>query len=396
MVSVMEWKKYYSERAKGLKASEIRELLKMTQKPEIISFGGGLPSPDSYAVDQVKECIDYVMETKAKKALQYGTTQGYSRLREFLADYMTKKGYNAKPDDILVTAGSQQGLDLVSKVFLDKNDIVITESPSYLGGLGAFRAYLAKIETIFLQDDGMDLDILEERLKTGKKPKFIYVVSTFQNPAGICMSTEKRKRIVEISLKYDVPILEDNPYSELVFSGEPPKPILAYSKGNVLYLGTFSKIFSPGIRVAWVCGPTEIVRKLTIAKQSTDLCSNVISQRMVYEYCHRGYLEENLKKIRKMYKRKRDIMLKAMEDYFPEGVKWTKPGGGLFLWVTLPEYIDTKEMFEDAIKNNVAYVVGTAFAGEKNTMRLNFSYPSDEDIVEGIKRLAKVIKSRIK
>jgi 2-aminoadipate transaminase len=396
MVSAMEWKKYYSERAKGLKTSEIRELLKMVQKPEIISFGGGLPSPDSYAVDQVKECIDYVMETKAKKALQYGTTQGYSRLREFLADYMTKKGYNAKPDDILVTAGSQQGLDLVSKVFIDKDDIVITESPSYLGGLGAFRAYLAKIETIPLQDDGMDLDILEERLKTGKKPKFIYVVSTFQNPAGICMSTEKRKRIVEISLKYDIPIIEDNPYSELAFSGEPPKPILAYSKGNVLYLGTFSKTFSPGIRVAWVCGPTEIVRKLTIAKQSTDLCSNVISQRMVYEYCHRGYLEENLKKLRKMYKRKRDIMLKAMEDYFPEGVKWTKPEGGLFLWVTLPEYIDTKEMFEDAIKNNIAYVVGTAFAGEKNTMRLNFSYPSDEDIVEGIKRLAKVIKSRIK
>ena len=396
MVSAMEWKKYYSERAKGLKTSEIRELLKMVQKPEIISFGGGLPSPDSYAVDQVKECIDYVMETKAKKALQYGTTQGYSRLREFLADYMTKKGYNAKPDDILVTAGSQQGLDLVSKVFIDKDDIVITESPSYLGGLGAFRAYLAKIETIPLQDDGMDLDILEERLKTGKKPKFIYVVSTFQNPAGICMSTEKRKRIVEISLKYDIPIIEDNPYSELAFSGEPPKPILAYSKGNVLYLGTFSKTFSPGIRVAWVCGPTEIVRKLTIAKQSTDLCSNVISQRMVYEYCHRGYLEENLKKLRKMYKRKRDIMLKAMEDYFPEGVKWTKPEGGLFLWVTLPEYIDTKEMFEDAIKNNIAYVVGTAFAGEKNTMRLNFSYPSDEDIVEGIKRLTKVIKSRIK
>ncbi|MCD6466700.1 MAG: PLP-dependent aminotransferase family protein [Methanomicrobia archaeon] len=396
MVSSMEWKKYYSERAKGLKASEIRELLKMTQKPEIISFGGGLPSPDSYAVDQVKECIDYVMETKAKKALQYGTTEGYSRLREFLADYMKKKGYNAKPDDILVTAGSQQGLDLVSKVFIDKDDTVITESPSYLGGLSAFRAYLAKIETIPLQDDGMNLDILEERLKTGKKPKFIYVVSTFQNPAGICMSTEKRKKIVEISLDYGVPIIEDNPYSELAFSGEPPKPILAYSKGNVLYLGTFSKTFSPGIRVAWVCGPTEIVRKLTIAKQSTDLCSNVLSQRTVYEYCHRGYLEENLKKLRKMYKRKRDIMLKAMEDYFPEGVKWTKPEGGLFLWVTLPEYIDTKEMFEDAIKNNVAYVVGTAFAGGKNTMRLNFSYPSDEDIVEGIKRLAEVIKSRIK
>lgn len=396
MVSSMEWKKYYSERAKGLKASEIRELLKMVQKPEIISFGGGLPSPDSYAVDQVKECIDYVMETKAKKALQYGTTQGYSRLRELLAEYMTKKGYNAKPEDILVTAGSQQGLDLVSKVFIDKDDIVITESPSYLGGLGAFRAYLAKIETIPLHNDGMDLDILEKRLKTGKKPKFIYVVSTFQNPAGICMSTEKRKRIVEISLKYDVPIIEDNPYSELAFSGEPPKPILAYSKGNVLYLGTFSKTFSPGIRVAWVCGPTEIVRKLTIAKQSTDLCSNVISQRMVYEYCHRGYLEENLKKLRKMYKRKRDIMLKAMEEYFPDGVKWTKPEGGLFLWVTLPEYIDTKEMFEDAIKNNVAYVVGSAFLGGKNTMRLNFSYPSDGDIVEGIKRLTKVIKSRIK
>ncbi len=396
MVSTMKWEKYYSERANALKASEIRELLKMTQKPEIISFGGGLPSPDSYAIDQVKECINYVIETKAKKALQYGTTEGYIRLREFLADYMIKKGYNAKPEDILITAGSQQGLDLVSKIFIDKNDIVITESPSYLGGLSAFRAYLAQIETIPLQTDGMDLDILEERLKTGKKPKFIYVVSTFQNPAGVCMSIEKRKRIVEISLKYDVPIIEDNPYSELAFSGEPPKPILAYSRGNVLYLETFSKIFSPGIRVAWVCGPTEVVWKLMIAKQSTDLCSNVISQRTVYEYCHRGYLEENLKKIRKMYKRKRDIMLKAMEDYFPEGVKWTTPEGGLFLWVTFPEYIDTKEMFKDAIKNNVAYVVGSAFAGGKNTMRLNFSYPSDEDIVEGIKRLAEVIKSRIK
>ncbi len=392
----MNWEKFYSERAKGLRASEIRELLKMTQKPDIISFGGGLPNPESYDIKHVRECIDYVMETKAKKALQYGTTEGYSRLREFLAEYMTEKGYDSSPENIIITAGSQQGLDLVSKVFIDKDDTVITESPSYLGGLSAFRAYLARIETVPLQDDGMDLDLLEERLRSEKKPKFIYVVSTYQNPSGICMSSEKRKRIAEMSLEYDVPIIEDNPYSELAFSSEPPEPILAHSDGNVLYLGTFSKTFSPGIRVAWICGPSEIIKKLVIAKQSTDLCSNVLSQRMVHEYCKRGYWKENIKKIREMYRRKRDIMLKAMEEYFPEGVKWTRPEGGLFLWVTLPEYIDTREMFKDAIKNKVAYVVGTAFAGGKNTMRLNFSYPSDEEIVEGIKRLGEVIKSRMK
>jgi len=392
----MNWEKFYSERAKGLRASEIRELLKMAQKPDIISFGGGLPNPESYDIEHVRECIDYVMETKAKKALQYGTTEGYSRLREFLAEYMTEKGYDSSPENIIITAGSQQGLDLVSKVFIDKDDTVITESPSYLGGLSAFRAYLARIEAVPLQDDGMDLDLLEERLRSEKKPKFIYVVSTYQNPSGICMSSEKRKRIAEMSLEYDVPIIEDNPYSELAFSSEPPEPILAHSDGNVLYLGTFSKTFSPGIRVAWICGPSEIIKKLVIAKQSTDLCSNVLSQRMVYEYCKRGYWKENIKKIREMYRRKRDIMLKAMEEYFPEGVKWTRPEGGLFLWVTLPEYIDTREMFKDAIKNKVAYVVGTAFAGGKNTMRLNFSYPSDEEIVEGIKRLGEVIESRMK
>jgi 2-aminoadipate transaminase len=392
----MDWERYYSKRARNFRTSEIRELLKIAQKPEIISFAGGLPNPNSYEIDKIKECMDHVMNHEAKKALQYGTTEGYVKLREFLADRMTDRGYTTTPDNILVTAGSQQGLDLVSKVFLDEGDTVITESPSYLGGLGAFRAYLGHIETIPLENDGMDLDLLEERLKTEKKPKFIYIVSTFQNPAGICMSAEKRKRVVEISLEYEVPIIEDNPYSDLAFSGEPPKPILAYSQRNVLYLGTFSKIFSPGVRVAWICGPTEIIRQLIIAKQSTDLCSNVLSQRMVYQYCSRGYLDANLARIREMYGKKRDIMLRTMEEHFPEGVTWTTPNGGLFLWVTLPEYIDTKEMFSDAIKHNVAYVVGSAFAGGSNTMRLNFSYASDEKIVEGIKRLAAVIKSRIK
>lgn len=392
----MDWERYYSERAGVFKPSEIRELLKVVQRPEVISFGGGLPSPDSYAVDQVKECVNHVMETKIQKALQYGTTEGYVRLREFLAEWMTKKECPTEPDNVLITAGSQQGLDLVSKIFLDKGDTVITESPSYLGGLSAFRAYLAEIETVPLHDDGMDLDALEKRLEKGKKPKFLYIVSTFQNPAGICMSAEKRERVVEISLEHEIPIIEDNPYSELAFGGEPPNPILAYSKENVLYLGTFSKTFAPGLRVAWICGPAEPINKLIIAKQATDLCSNVLSQRMAYEYCRRGYLEGNLTRIRKMYKRKRDIMLTAMEEHFPDGVTWTKPEGGLFLWVTLPEYIDTREMLKDAIDNNVLYVIGTAFEGGSNTMRLNFSYPSDEEIVEGIKRLGEVIESRIR
>ncbi len=392
----MDWEKFYSERAQGLTASEIRELLKLTQKPEIISFAGGLPNPKSYDVKRIKECVDYVMDHEAEKALQYGTTEGYTKLREYLADWMTGRGYDSSPDNFLITSGSQQGLDLVSKVFLEKGDIVITESPSYLGGLGAFRAYQADIETVPLQEDGMDLDALEKRLKSEKKPKFIYCVSTFQNPAGICMSEEKRKKLVEISLKYDVPVVEDNPYSALAFSGEPPKPVIAYSQENVLYLGTFSKLFSPGLRTAWICGPEDIIRKITIAKQSTDLCTNVLAQRITYQYCKRGYLEENLKRIRTMYKRKRDLMISAMEKYFPKEVSWTEPGGGLFLWVTLPEYIDTKEMFEDAIEQNVAYVIGSAFMGGKNTMRINFSYPSDEDIEEGVKRLAKVIKSRLK
>lgn len=393
-----------SERAKGMQASEIRELLRLTQQPEIISFAGGLPNPGAFPTTEIKEICKDVLEKDFALALQYGSTEGVDSLREVLANRLNKKQMNITKDNIVVTTGSQQCLDLISKVFLNPGDDIIVGAPTYIGALSSFRAFQSKMTSIPLDNNGMKIDVLEEELekmrKQGKRPKFIYLVPTFQNPAGVTMSEERRKKIIELSMEYETVLIDDDPYGELRFSGTDVKPLKSFDKeGTVIYMGTFSKVLCPGFRTAWLVASEDLLSKLSLAKQSTDLCSNTFVQYIAYEYINRGYIDTHIEKIKKMYSKKRDLMLNAMEEHFPDGAKWTKPDGGMFSWATLPKVVDTKEMFHKAVKEKVAYIHGAAFHADRsgrNTMRLNFSHSDDDIIEEGIKRLAKVIKNEMR
>lgn len=391
----------YSDSVRKMKSSEIRELLEVSRKPGVISFGGGLPNPAAFPVHDIKEIVNAVLEEEGEIALQYGTTPGRRELREEIVSMVNKDGIKADIDNVLITVGSQQALDLLGRVFLNEGDTVFLGSPSYLGGINVFRAYGAKMVGIPLDNNGMDTEELEEKVKESRKKgetiKFIYTIPTFQNPAGIVMSEDRRKRMVEIAQENEIIIIEDDPYGKLRFDGKPLKPIKSYDE-NVVYLGTFSKILSPGFRLAHVVAPEDVSKKMILAKQSVDLCTPTFTQTIGYRFIRDGYMDHHIPRIIDMYRRKRDIMLEALDEYFPEGCKWTHPHGGMFLWATLPEHIDTKEMFNDALKEKVAYVHGRAFyvnGGGSNAMRLNFSNPSDENITEGIKRLGKVIEKRI-
>ncbi len=400
---MVDCKNIMSKRAKEMKASEIRELLKLTQKPGIISFAGGLPNPQAFPVDATRKIINELLDESCEKVLQYGSTEGITPLREALAEHMKSRGINVDKENILITHGSQQALDLISKVFLDPGDTVIVGSPTYLGATGAFRAFQADMKTVPVREDGMDMDALDDKLeeliRLDCRPKFIYVVPTFQNPSGVTIPAKNRKRLLEIANKYDIMIVEDSPYSYLRYEGEPMPHIMCMDKnGHVLRMQTFSKILAPGFRIAWTTGSKEIIDKLVIAKQSSDLCTNTFGQYVAYKYVSEGTLYEHIDYIKELYNRKRLTMLDAMKKYFPPEVKWNRPEGGMFVWAILPEYVNTREMFPKAIEKNVAYVVGDAFFVENegyNTMRLNFTHSSEEEIVEGIKRLAKVIQHEI-
>jgi len=397
------YKNLYSERANKMRSSEIRELLELSQRPGVISFAGGLPNPKAFPVEQIKEIVNRILEEEGSKALQYGPTAGLKEVREEIVRYVKKEGIEAKLENIFLTVGSQQALDLIGRVFINEGDVILVGLPTYLGAINAFLAYGAKLVGVPLDENGMRVDILEEKIKElkekGEKIKLIYTVPTFQNPAGVELSEERRQQMVEIAEKYDLLIIEDEPYRPLRFEGKHLPSIKSLDKkGLVIYMATFSKILSPGFRLAYVVANEEIARKMVIAKQSVDLCTPTFTQLIAYYYIKNGYMEKHIPKIVEMYKRKRDIMLEAIEKYFPQNCKWTRPKGGMFLWVELPKHISTIEMFQDAVKEKVAYVHGKAFhvdgSGE-NTMRLNFTNPSDELIEEGIKRLAKVIKARV-
>jgi len=399
----IDWEGLYSERAKGMRASEIRELLKVAKQKGVISLAGGFPDPTLFPTEQIREVSDYVLKNYGKEALQYGVTEGLKQLRELLVEKMRKEGVNASLDNLIITTASQQGLDLVAKVFINPGDTVIVESPSYLGALQAFNAFQAKFVDVRINKDGIDTSLLEESIKKlrkeGIKPKFIYVVPNFHNPTGVTLSLERRKKIIEISERYQIPIIEDDPYGEVRFEGERVPSLISMDISHVIALRTFSKILSPGLRLGWIVGDPQAVRKIVIAKQAADLCSPSITQFIVYEFLKRGYLEPYLETVRREYKKKRDAMLQAMEKYFPSEVKWTNPEGGLFVWVTCPEYINTEELFYEAIEEKVAFVIGAAFYAHRNIhncMRLNFSLPSMEQIEEGIKRLGNLLKKKIK
>ena len=388
-----------------MRKSEIRELLKVTQDPEIISFAGGLPNPLSFPTEELKSVVQHVLEHHAKDALQYGTTHGLTELREVIVERSHKdgmKGFNA--ENVIITSGSQQALDAVGKIFLNPGDIAMVGLPSYLGGINAFRSYEANLVGIPLDKDGMQVDLLEEKIKELIKQdmtvKFVYAVPTFQNPAGTVMPESRRKKLIDIAHEYNLIIVEDDPYGKLRYDMDPIKPIKAFDdEGYVIYMSTFSKILAPGFRLAWVIASDEITRKIALAKQALDLCTNPFTQYIANEFIKRGSLDLHIMKICELYKPKRDIMISSMKKYFPDGYTCLKPQGGMFAWPCLPEGIDTEEMFLDAFKEKVAYVHGKAFCVDGSggrCMRLNFSYSTNEKIEIGIQRLGKVIEKRMK
>jgi len=390
--------------ARGMKKSAIRELLKLTNDPEVISFAGGLPSPDTFPKLELVDIVRKVIEEDGDKALQYGTTEGDEKLRELICENYREEGFDITVNNILVTTASQQGLDLLAKVFINRGDKVLVGLPSYLGGLGAFNAYGADMIGVKFDEGGMRTDdvrkILTELKAKGEKPKFIYIIPEFQNPAGVTMPESRRVEMLKIAREFDILIVEDSPYKQIRFEGEDQKSFYALDNdGQVINLGTFSKIFVPGFRIGWVIAHEDILEKFIKAKQSTDLCTSPFVQKIAARYIQEGHFDKYLKRTIQSYKEKRDVMIAAFEKYMPKGVKWTVPEGGLFLFVTLPEYMDAEKLFLKAIEKKVAYVVGSVFhcdGSGRNTMRINFSYVSKEKNLEGVKRLAQVIKEEIR
>jgi 2-aminoadipate transaminase len=388
-------------------SSAIRELLKLTEQPDIISFGGGLPAPELFPVEEFKAAADKVLTKQGSKALQYSTTEGYRPLREFIVQRMCRYGIKAAPENVLITSGSQQALDMIGKILINPGDRLLTESPTYLGALQAWRAYQAEFITIPIDENGLQTDLLEEALCSG--PKFMYILPNFQNPGGVTLSDERRQEIIHMADRYGIPIIEDDPYGALRYEGDHLSPLVVLDakmlnhdsggdgglyRGNVLYLSTFSKTLAPGLRMGWIVAPKSVIQRCVMAKQGMDLHSSTFVQMVSYEVAINGFLDKHVRKIRKVYKHRRDVMLESMERHFPPGVRWTRPQGGLFLWAIMPDHIDAAKVLEKAVKNKVAFVPGTAFypdTGGHNTMRLNFSNAQPEQIEIGIKRLGEVL-----
>lgn len=400
----MDIGRFLAERTRLMRASEIRELLKWITE-NVISFGGGMPDPSSFPAKEIIEITREILSTKADKALQYGTTNGVAELREELVKFMGKVGIKVEgPEDVLITVGSQEALDIIGRVFINPGDYIITESPTYLAALQAFRIYGPRIIGIPMDEEGMRVDVLEDtlrKLSNEGRVKFIYVIPTGQNPTGITMSMERRRALLDLASKYDVLIVEDDPYGYIYFGdGEPPSRLKAMdSEGRVIYLSTFSKIAAPGLRLGWVAASREVIRWFELAKQSIDLHTSTLNQYIAAELLRRGIIERNIPRIKEIYRTKRDLMLQALSQYMPEGVSWTKPSAGMFIWLTVPENIDTGEMLEIAIKKyGVAYVPGKSFypnEEKRNNMRLNFTYPTPQEIFEGIRRLALAIRDYV-
>lgn len=386
----------------NLKASAIRELLALTAKPEIISFAGGLPAPELFPVEQMAQAGAAVMQgEEGRKALQYSSTEGYLPLREQIVERMAaKNNIHTTVDNIIVTSGSQQGLDFSGRIFLDKDDIVLIESPSYLGALNAFKANEPKFIEVPTDEGGMIMEELEKILEREDRVKMIYVIPDFQNPSSRTWSLERRQKFMEIINKYEIPVVEDNPYGELRFEGEQYPALKSLdTKGLVVFLGTFSKILAPGYRLGWICAEGEILNKYNFIAQAASLQASTIGQMETSKFIEMFDLDAHVAKICEVYGKRRDLMYNTMKECFPPEVKFAKPTGGLFLWVELPEYLDAAELAKECLEANVAYVPGEGFypgGNVHNTFRMNYSCMPDDKIVEGIHRLADVLKKHIK
>jgi 2-aminoadipate transaminase len=402
------WEYRYAHRIQKMGSSVIRELLKLTEQPDIISFAGGLPAPEVFPVHEFREACNAVLENFGPQALQYGTTEGYTPLREMIARHTGRYSVEVTADNILITSGSQQALDFIGRLFINRGDYIVVESPTYLGALQAWNAYGAQYIPVRADENGMIVDELEEALRIG--PKFIYILPNFQNPSGSTLSLERRRKLIELADKYGVPIIEDDPYGQLRYEGEHIPSVVSldsefrgpnggHYSGNVIYLSTFSKLLAPGLRLAWVIAPPKVINKLVMTKQAADLHTSSFNQYVAYEVGKGGFLDEHVKVIRATYKERRDVMIEMMEELFPADVTWSRPQGGMFLWGVLPEDMDAAEVLKHAIEKKVAFVPGVAFHPKgdgQNTFRLNFSYSKPETIREGITRLGTTLKTLIK
>ncbi len=389
----IQWR--FAERAEQLQSSFIREILKITQRPEIISFAGGLPSPATFPVAEMKEAFDKVLTNSGKVALQYGPTDGFPPLREWIANSLSNDGVKILPEQVLMTSGSQQALDLLGKVLIDEGSRVLVETPSYLGALQAFSVYRPEFVSVETDDHGL---VPHSVVPVAEGARLLYALPNFQNPTGRSLSVERRVELVETCARLGLPLIEDDPYGALSYKGEPSPKMLTMNPDGVIYMGSFSKVLTPGIRLGYVVAPLPLVRRLELAKQAADLHTAQLTQMVVHEVIKDGFLERHIPTIRTLYGKQCQAMLDAMDACFPAGVSWTRPEGGMFIWVTLPAHIDAMALLDEAIANKVAFVPGAPFyanSPETNTLRLSFVTVSPEKIREGIAILGKLIAAKV-
>ena len=389
----IQWQ--FSQRAQQLQSSVIREILKVTIRPEVISFAGGLPSPATFPVERMRAAYDKVLSQQGKVALQYGPTDGYGPLREWIAQSLSTDGAKIVAEQVLMVSGSQQGLDLLAKVLVDEGSKVLVETPSYLGALQAFSVYRPEFVSVPTDDHGL---LPDQVAKVGQGARMLYALPNFQNPTGRTLSVERRIALVEACARLGLPLIEDDPYGALCYSGEPLPKMLAMNPNGVIYMGSFSKVLTPGIRLGYVVAPLPLIRKLEQAKQAADLHTAQLTQMVVHEVVKDGFLAEHIPTIRQLYAGQCQAMLDALKEFFPPSVTWTKPEGGMFLWLTLPKHIDSMKLLDEAIAQNVAFVPGAPFyanSPEPNTLRLSFVTVPPEKIREGIAKLGKLIAAKV-
>jgi 2-aminoadipate transaminase len=385
----------YASRTSGMSASEVRALFAVASRPEVVSLAGGMPFVEGLPTADILEAVRGVLDEHGANALQYGGGQGHVELRQRLVGLMAEETLEADVDDVVVTTGAQQALDLVGKIFIDPGDTIVVEAPAYVGALSAFSVYQPKFLTIEIDDEGMIVDLLEEALIRGERPKFVYTVPNFANPAGVTMSLERRRRLVGLCREASVPIVEDNPYGMLRFEGDPLPCLRSLDPDNVIYLGTVSKVFSPGVRVGWALAEQSVVQRLVLAKEAADLCGSTFNMLVTERYFAGDRWRANLSGLTQTYRSRRDAMLESIEEHFPDGAAWTHPAGGFYVWVTLPEWFDTRAMLAAAVERRVAYVPGTAFYPDgrgRDRMRLAFCHPPEDRIREGVARLGALLQ----
>jgi 2-aminoadipate transaminase len=392
----------FAERTKVMKSSAMRDLMALTERDDVISLAGGLPDTSTFPADSYASLMSTVAANYCSRALQYGPTEGVGLVKRCIRDVMRAEGMEADADEMLVTTGGQQVIDLVCKTLLDPGDVVVCEAPTYPGAIPTFSTYQAKVVQVTMDRDGMRTDELESTLdeleRGGHRPKFIYTVPSFHNPAGVTMSLERRHELVRIASERELLVLEDNPYGLLRFEGEPLPTLRSLDEEFIVYAGTFSKILSPGVRLGWACAPAPVLAKMNLGKQAADLCSSSISQYFVSAYFDSGPWENYVRSVNEIYRRRRDVMLDALAEHFPREAEWTHPRGGLFIWATLPDYIDTTDLLARALEEHVAFVPGrAAFVDGRggSAMRLNFSGVGEDDIYEGIRRIGEVVREQV-